>query len=79
MSSSKNLKCIWNCKCELGESVIWVREHNSIYFTDIKKKIVLYKYNKRKYDMFVDDFIRHPKIKKIDKIEKIFNKINNYN
>ena len=29
--------------------------------------------------MFVDDFIRHPKFKKIDKIEKIFNKINNYN
>jgi len=53
MSSSKNLKCIWNCKCELGESVIWVREHNSIYFTDIKKKIVL-RYNiktkkKKKY------------------------------
>ena len=42
----------------------------------IKKKIVLYEHNKRKYDIFIDEFIRHPKFKKNYKIEKIFNKIN---
>ena len=36
-----NLKCIWDCKCELGEGIIWVKEHNSVYFTDIKKKLFL--------------------------------------
>ena len=43
-NSSNNLKCIWDCKCELGEGIIWVKEHNSVYFTDIKKKII-FKYN----------------------------------
>ncbi len=31
-------KVIWNSKCFLGEGVLWVKEHNSIYFVDIKKK-----------------------------------------
>jgi len=31
-------KVIWNMKCELGEGTLWVKEHNSIYFVDIKKK-----------------------------------------
>ena len=29
---------LWNLKCILGEGTLWVKEHNSIYFTDIKKK-----------------------------------------
>ena len=31
-------KVLWRIKCELGEGVIWVREHYSVYFVDIKKK-----------------------------------------
>tara|TARA_Y100001970_G_scaffold274030_1_gene373146 strand:+ start:1545 stop:2456 length:912 start_codon:yes stop_codon:yes gene_type:complete len=29
---------LWNLKCILGEGTLWVKEHNSVYFTDIKKK-----------------------------------------
>ena len=29
---------LWNAKCILGEGTLWVKEHKSIYFTDIKKK-----------------------------------------
>ena len=29
---------LWNLKCTLGEGTLWVKEHNSIYITDIKKK-----------------------------------------
>ena len=31
-------KAIWKCKSILGEGTLWVKEHNSIYFVDIKKK-----------------------------------------
>ena len=31
-------KVIWKLKCKLGEGTLWVKEHNSIYFVDIKKK-----------------------------------------
>jgi len=31
-------KPLWKIKCTLGEGTLWVREHNSIYFVDIKKK-----------------------------------------
>ena len=31
-------KILWNLKCKLGEGTLWVKEHNSIYFVDIKKK-----------------------------------------
>ena len=31
-------KVIWNSKCKLGEGTLWVKEHNSIYFVDIKNK-----------------------------------------
>ena len=31
-------KVLWNLKCTLGEGTLWVKEHNSIYFVDIKKK-----------------------------------------
>ena len=29
---------LWKLKCELGEGTLWVKEHNSIYFVDVKKK-----------------------------------------
>ncbi len=35
---------LWKSKSFLGESPIWVKEHKSIYFVDIKKKKIL-KYN----------------------------------
>ncbi len=31
-------KVLWKVKCTLGEGTLWVNEHSSIYFTDIKKK-----------------------------------------
>ena len=30
---------LWKLRCKLGEGTLWVKEHNSIYFVDIKKKI----------------------------------------
>ncbi len=44
-------KVIWSTKCTLGEGTLWVKEHNSIYFTDIKKKkifVLNIKNNKKK-------------------------------
>ena len=44
-------RVIWNSKCKLGEGTLWVKEHNSIYFVDIKKKkicILNIKNNKKK-------------------------------
>ena len=31
-------KALWRLRCKLGEGTLWVKEHNSIYFVDIKKK-----------------------------------------
>jgi xylono-1,5-lactonase len=31
-------KILWKLKCKLGEGTLWIKEHNSIYFVDIKKK-----------------------------------------
>lgn len=31
-------KVLWKTNCILGESTLWVNEHNSIYFVDIKNK-----------------------------------------
>ena len=31
-------KLLWKLRCTLGEGTLWVSEHNSIYFVDIKKK-----------------------------------------
>ncbi len=31
-------KPLWKLRCTLGEGTLWVSEHNSIYFVDIKKK-----------------------------------------
>ena len=31
-------KLLWKIRCTLGEGTLWVNEHNSIYFVDIKKK-----------------------------------------
>ena len=44
-------KVRWKLKCKLGEGTLWVKEHNSIYFVDIKKKqicILNIKNNKKK-------------------------------
>ena len=37
-------KILWKVKCILGEGTLWVKEQNSIYFTDIKKKKI-YSFN----------------------------------
>ena len=34
-------KPLWKLRCTLGEGTLWVDEHNSIYFVDIKKKNIL--------------------------------------
>ena len=50
-------KILWKVRCTLGEGTLWVREHDSIYFTDIKKRKIysfntktkkknIYKFNK---------------------------------
>ena len=31
-------KVVWKSDCILGEGTLWVKEHNSVYFVDIKKK-----------------------------------------
>ena len=31
-------KVVWNSKCILGEGTLWVKENDSVYFVDIKKK-----------------------------------------
>ena len=31
-------KILWKLKSKLGEGTLWVKDHNSIYFVDIKKK-----------------------------------------
>ena len=42
-------KILWNLKCKLGEGTLWVKEHNSIYFVDIKnKKIFILNIKNRK-------------------------------
>ena len=33
-------RCIWRLNSILGEGTLWVKDHNSIYFVDIKKKTV---------------------------------------
>ena len=45
-------KILWKVRCTLGEGTLWVREHNSIYFTDIKKRKIYslnIKTKKKKY------------------------------
>ena len=37
-------KILWKKRCTLGEGTLWVSEHNSIYFTDIKQKKI-YSFN----------------------------------
>ena len=37
-------KILWKVRCILGEGTLWVKEHNSIYFTDIKKRKI-YSFN----------------------------------
>ena len=38
---SSEPEVLWNLKCKLGEGTLWVKEHNSIYFVDIKNKKIL--------------------------------------
>ena len=57
---------LWNLKCILGEGTLWVKEHNSIYITDIKKKrIHIFNFkNKKKETLKVDKeigFLAHIK------------------
>ena len=33
-------KILWKLKSKLGEVTLWVKDHNSIYFVDIKKKTI---------------------------------------
>ena len=37
-------KILWKVRCTLGEGTLWVKEHNSIYFTYIKKRKI-YSFN----------------------------------
>ena len=39
-----NPKVLWKLRCTLGEGTLWVKEQNSIYFTDIKKRKI-YSFN----------------------------------
>ena len=39
-------KILLKVRCNLGEGTLWVKEHNSIYFTDIKKRKI-YSFNIR--------------------------------
>ena len=48
---------LWNSKCILGEGVTWVKEHNSLYYVDIKRKKI-FKLNYKN---------KNKKIYKIDK------------
>ncbi len=42
-------KVLWKTNCILGESTLWVHEHNSIYFVDIKnKKIFIFNTKNKK-------------------------------
>ena len=52
---------LWNLKCILGEGTLWVKEHNSIYFTDIKKKRIhiLNLKNKKKRLLWFQKSIRN--------------------
>ena len=36
-------KVVWKSNSILGEGTLWVKEHNSIYFVDIKNKKILEK------------------------------------
>src|SRR6056300_1303084 len=76
-------KVLWKLRCKLGEGTLWVKEHNLIYFVDIKKKKFfslniknkkkkIYKVNKE--IVFIDqikkDIINIEKKSKILKIKK---------
>jgi len=38
---------LWKIKCKLGEGTLWVKDQNSIFFVDIKKKRKFLKLIKR--------------------------------
>ena len=35
---TSNPKCVWKTNNILGEGTVWVKELNSVFFVDIKKK-----------------------------------------
>ena len=44
---------LWKLRCKLGEGTLWVKEHNSIYFVDIKnKKICVLNIKSKKKKIF---------------------------
>jgi sugar lactone lactonase YvrE len=46
-------KPLWKLRCTLGEGTLWVNEHNSIYFVDIKKnKIFSFNIKNKKKKIF---------------------------
>mgnify|MGYP001318344454 FL=1 len=58
--------CLWKSNNLLGEGVVWVKEHNSIYFVDIeKKKIFILNLRSNKKDIIKVDkpigFLAHIK------------------
>ena len=46
-------KILWKVRCNLGEGTLWVKEHNSIYFTDIKKRKIYSLNIKTKKKLFI--------------------------
>ena len=47
---TSNPKCVWKTNNILGEGTVWVKELNSVFFVDIKKKKIysFNIYNKKK-------------------------------
>ena len=53
-------KVVWKSNCILGEGTLWVKEHNSIYFVDIKKKkihILNVKNKKKKLSRLINKLV----------------------
>ena len=47
-------KVLLKLKCILGEGILWVKEHNAIYFVDIKKHKT--RYEVKEYTNFGETF-----------------------
>ena len=49
---TSEVKPLWRLRFQLGEGILWVKDHYSIYFVDISKKkicIINIKSKKKKY------------------------------
>ena len=53
-------KPLWKIRCTLGEGTLWVSEHNSIYFVDIKKKKICSLNIKSKKKKILQDCVLQP-------------------